>query len=251
MLQPTNQSVLIGAVVDAASQGVLPISPGKIVVIYGVGMGPAQLVSNQPTNGVFSTQTAGTTVLFNGIPGAVLYASSTQVAAIAPYAVSGASAQVTVSYQGQTSAGFPVSIAAASPSIFSANGTGAGQAAAVNADGSINGAAHPVAVGGYISLYVTGEGQTTPAGMDGKLAPLTQPFPQPLLPVQVTVGALPALVVYAGAAPGEVAGLMQVVVQIPAGVQTGGYIPVVLQVGSAASVTGAAWIAVSSGAGSN
>jgi hypothetical protein len=59
VLQPTNQSVLIGAVVDAASQGALPISPGKIVVIYGAGMGPAQLISRQPTNGAFSTQTSG------------------------------------------------------------------------------------------------------------------------------------------------------------------------------------------------
>jgi len=39
--------------------------------------------------------------------------------------------------------------------------------------------------------------------------------------VEATVGGLPAPVVYAGAAPGSVAGLMQVDVQIPPGVQPG------------------------------
>ena len=42
----------------------------------------------------------------------------------------------------------------------------------------------------------------------------------------------------------EVLGLMQIVVQIPAGVQPGGYVPVQLQVGNNSTVSGAAWIAV-------
>jgi uncharacterized protein (TIGR03437 family) len=61
----------------------------------------------------------------------------------------------------------------------------------------------------------------------------------------VTVGGVPAGFTYAGGAPNEVAGLMQIVVQIPTGVQPGGYVPVVLQVGAESSVSGAAWIAVS------
>jgi trimeric autotransporter adhesin len=66
----------------------------------------------------------------------------------------------------------------------------------------------------------------------------------PNLQVSATVGGIPAVVQYAGGAPGEVAGVMQVNVQIPAGVQPGGYVPVVLTVGSASNVGGAAWIAV-------
>ena len=135
-------------------------------------------------------------------------------------------------------------IAASAPSFFSLTGTGAGQAAAVNVDRSINDAAHPVKIGGYVSLDATGEGQTSPTGVDGKLAS-TQPYPQPLLPVSVTIGGLPATFTYAGAAPTEVAGLLQVVVQIPQGVQPGGYVPVVLKIGTASTVAGAAWIAVS------
>jgi uncharacterized protein (TIGR03437 family) len=58
------------------------------------------------------------------------------------------------------------------------------------------------------------------------------------------VGGIAANVQYAGGAPGLVAGLLQVNVQIPAGVQPGGYVPVVLQIGDSVSGPGV-WIAVS------
>jgi uncharacterized protein (TIGR03437 family) len=56
--------------------------------------------------------------------------------------------------------------------------------------------------------------------------------------VTATVGGQNATVVYAGGAPGEVAGLMQVNVVIPAGIQTGNAVPVVLRVGSVFSQAG-------------
>lgn len=49
----------------------------------------------------------------------------------------------------------------------------------------------------------------------------------------------------AAEAPGQIAGPMQVTVQIPGGVHPGGYVPVVLQVGDASTPPDAAWIAVS------
>lgn len=245
MLQPMNASPTIAAVLDAASESAIPVSPGKIVAIYGSALGPETLTGNEPSKGVFGTLVGGTTVSFNGIAAPIIYASATQIAAIAPYEISGAAtAQVTVSYQGQVSPAFTVPVAASAPSLFSFNATGAGQAAAVNADGSLNTAANPAKAGDYISFFATGEGRTSPQGVDGALA-MTAPYPAPILAVRVYIGGIPAAVVYAGAAPAEVAGLMQVVVQIPAGVAPGGYVPVVLQVGAASTVNGAAWIAVS------
>ncbi len=240
VLRPMNPPVLISAVVDAASQSANPISPGKIVVIYGAGLGPAQLIQNQLSNGQFGTGVGGTVVSFNGIAAPVLYASDTQVAAVAPYAVGGTAAQVTVAYQGQASEAFAVQVAPASPSLFTLNETGAGQAAAINADGTVNTAANPVKIGSYISFYATGEGQTSPGGLDGKLGGSA-----PILPVKVTIGGIPAPYQYAGAEPGQIAGLMQINVQIPPGVEPGGYVPVVLQVGDASTTPGAVWIAVS------
>ncbi len=244
VLRPMNQSIMMSAVVDAASERTDPLSPGKIVVIYGADLGPVQLIQNQASNHLFGTSVGGTVVSFNGIAAPILYTSANQVAAIVPYAISGGTAQVTVAYQGQGSGSFIVPVAASGPSIFTSNQTGAGQAAAINAvDGTVNTAANPVTVGGYISLYVTGEGQTSPGGVDGTLGGSTPPHP--VLPVSVTIGGIPATVQYRGGAPGLVAGLMQVNVQIPNGVQPGGYVPVIVQVGDASTVSGAVWIAVS------
>ena len=243
VLRPTNHSVGIGAVVDAASQQAAPVSPGKIVVIYGAGLGPAQLAQNQPAAGRFGTAAGGTMVSFNGIAAPVLYASATQLAAIVPYAISGASAQVTVTYQGDTSDPVSVPVAPSAPGFFTTNQTGAGQAAAINAvDGTFNTAANPVKVGGYISLYATGEGQTSPGGVDGKVE--GSEAAAPVLSVSVTVAGIPAFVQFAGGVPGQVAGLMQINVLIPAEVQPGGYVPVVLQVGNSSTAPDAVWIAV-------
>lgn len=243
-LQPISSSVLISAVVDAASQKAGPVSPGKIVVIYGSNLGAASLVQNHPVNGVYPSQLDGTRVFFNGTAGPILHVSATQVAAIVPYAINGTSVQVTVSYQAEISAPINVPVAVAAPSLFTIDQTGAGQAAAINAlDGSINAAESPVKIGGYISLFATGEGQTAPEGVDGKIASGSE-LPKPVQKVSVAVGGVPAVVQYAGAVPGQVAGLMQVNVQIPNAVQIGSYVPVVLKVGGIDSGSGAVWIAV-------
>jgi uncharacterized protein (TIGR03437 family) len=241
ILRPAKSSVLIGAVVDAASQHADAVSPGKIVVIYGAGLGPSQLIQNQPKNGQVSTELSGTTVSFNSFAAPILYTSATQIAAVVPYAVSGSTARVIVNYQGQVSADFTVPVATATPNLFTSNQAGWGQASGINADGTVNTAANPVKIGGYISLYATGEGQTIPNGVDGVLGSSTPT--QPVLPVVVTVGGIQAQVQYAGSVPGQVAGLSQVNVQIPSGVQPGGYVPVILQVGDRTSGT-AVWIAV-------
>jgi len=245
LLTPQTQSVLITAVVDSGSETAVPVSPGKIVVIYGTGLGPSQLAVNSPVNGAFGSQLAGTTVSIRGLLAPIYYTSAMQVAVVVPYEISGAaSVPVVVSYQGQISAAFNVNFAASSPGLFTANASGAGGAAAINfADGLENSASDPVKIGAYILLYATGEGQTTPAGVDGKLGGLTPAVP--VLPVSVTVGGVPATVTYKGGVYGEVAGIMQLNVQIPTGVTPGGYVPVVLTVGTASTVNGSVWIAVS------
>jgi uncharacterized protein (TIGR03437 family) len=81
----------------------------------------------------------------------------------------------------------------------------------------------------------------------GNLPAVAGPVPATAISLMtpLTVGGLPAFVQYYCGVYGAVAGLMQVNVQIPAGVTPGGYVPVVLQVGSATTVNSALWIAVS------
>ncbi|HVW10840.1 MAG TPA: IPT/TIG domain-containing protein [Bryobacteraceae bacterium] len=234
-LAPVPTPSYISAVFDAASETATPVSPGKIIVIYGEGLGPATGVTATPANGFFGTELAGTTVSVNGVPAPVYYASSTQVNAIVPYATTGSTANVTVSYQGTVTPAFDVNVSPASPGIFTYNASGSGPAAVIPSG-------IPLRAGDWISLYVTGEGQTSPAGVDGKLAIAP---PGPIARVTVTIGGLPATLNYAGGVPGVVAGLMQINAQIPNGVAPGGYVPVVVTIGDSSTVDEAVWIAVS------
>ena len=234
LLTPVSSSV---SVVSAASSIGGVIAPGQIVTIFGTGgLGPSTPVLAQPgTNGDFGTQLAGTTVSFTSTNAPILYTSATQVSAIVPYSMPiGGAADVTVRYQGQAFTQSSVPIAGSAPGVFTSNSSGTGAAAVVNQSGSINSPTSPAPVGSMISLYVTGEGQTTPSGVDGK--PASAPLPKPVLPVAVTMAGQNALVTYAGGAPGLVAGLMQVNVQIPLSLIQNfigpAAVPVVVQVGS-------------------
>jgi uncharacterized protein (TIGR03437 family) len=116
------------------------------------------------------------------------------------------------------------------PGIFTADSSGHGQGSILNQDGSANSANNPATVGSYVSVYATGEGQTNPAGVDGK--PGGSPAPVPVAqPVTATIGGLPAQVQYAGGSPGAVAGSFQVNVQVPQGVAPGSSVPIFINVG--------------------
>jgi len=235
----TPVSFSVAAVTNAGSSQSGPIAPGEIVTLYGVGLGPSTLTQYTPNpDGSLPTTLAGVQVTFNSTPAPLIYVSDAQIAAIVPYSLqSSGPAQVAVNYNGGASASMSVKVANTAPGLFTANTTGSGQAAAVNADGTLNNTSNPARIGDAVSLYATGEGQTTPGGVDGKLAPLNAPLPKPSANVTATIGGQPAQVTYYGAAPGEVEGLMQVNVQIPSGVAPG-EVPVVLSVGGVASPAG-------------
>jgi uncharacterized protein (TIGR03437 family) len=60
-------------------------------------------------------------------------------------------------------------------------------------------------------------------------------LPAPQLTVTAQIGGLPATVKYAGAAPLDVAGVLQVNVIVPNGVPAGKSVPIVITVGTASS----------------
>ena len=235
---PTANRPAISAVTNAASNLGGPIAPGEIVVLYDTGLGPAQLTSaSVGSYGRYGTALAGTRVQFDGIAAPMLYTSATQAAAIVPYEVTGASTQVTVTYQGQTSAPAKIALAGSSPGLFTIDSTGQGQAAAINQNGSINGSTTPASIGSVISLFATGEGQTSPAGVDGERS--AAPLPAPVLPVTVTIGGVTVNdLQYVGGVPGQVAGLLQINAVIPAGVTPGSAVPVSIRLGETASQAG-------------
>lgn len=231
LLTPVSSSL---GVVNAASSVGLAVAPGEMVAIYGTNLGPGAPASQQPdANGNFGTQLAGTTVSFNGINAPLLYTSPTQIDAIVPYAMANATmASISVNYQGQGVVSTNVPIVASFPGIFTMTGTGSGQAAAVNQNGTINSLTNPAAQGSVVAIYLTGEGPTNPAGTDGASTPLPPAPPRaPLQGVSVYLSGQPVGVTYAAEAPGAVAGLMQINVQIPTNlIQTSNAGPVAVPV---------------------
>ena len=186
---------------------------------------------------------AGTRVLFNGVPAPVVYTSATQICAIVPYGGSTSiydpfSDTVTVQaeYEGRKSDKLTVARAGSSPGIFTADWSGQGAAVAYNEDGSLNGTASPARPGSAITFYATGEGQTSPSGVDGKLG--APPLPQPLAPVSVTIGGKSAAIRYAGGMLGQLAGVMQVKAIVPEGITTDGFSAIMLTIGTVSSPAG-------------
>ena len=214
------------------------IAPGEIVTIKGNGLGPAAGVSFSldPVTGGVDSSLAGTRVMFGNTPAPILYASATQVNAIVPYAVAGEpSVNVQAIYQQNSSATMSLPVANAEPAIFTTSMNGAGQAAAVNQDGSLNGPSNPAQAGSYVSVYFTGGGQTSPAGVTGSVNGDTLQYlvAQPT----VTVGGVVAQVTFAGSAPGYVDGLDQLNLQL-GGTTPSGAQQIVISSGAVSSAAG-------------
>jgi uncharacterized protein (TIGR03437 family) len=220
-------------VCNAANYASGAVSPGEIAVIFGSNLGPAQLAGAAlDTAGLVSKQIANTQVTFDGVPAPIVYVSANQTSIVVPYSVTGTSTRMIVTHNGQSSAPVTVGVASSVPGLFAADASGKGQGAFSNSDGRPNSAANPAVKGSIITLYATGEGLTSPPGVDGKLA--VMPYPVPVLPVSVTIDGIPAVIDYKGGAPGEVAGVMQINVRIPAAAHSGN-VPVSLTVGNAKS----------------
>jgi uncharacterized protein (TIGR03437 family) len=199
-LQGTGNSILSfpsSAILNAASWLPGPISPGEVISLVG-GLG------------------SESTVLIDGVAAPILYAGANQVNAIVPFDLDLTSAAtIQILSPGQTFARVTTMATAVSPAIFTLAGSGFGPGAILNQDFSVNSFEHPAAPGSVIMIYATGLGLVSPAASDGQLAFRAS---RTTLPVTASIAGLPADVLYAGAAPGIVYGVMQINLFIPRGV---------------------------------
>ena len=236
----------ITAIANAASGATGPISPGEVVSIFANAsnpIGPATPValsaSNLTPDGNVPLTMGGVTVTFNGRQAPLLYVSSTQINAVVPYGVAGfTNFPVIVKYLGQNSNGFTVLTTTTTPGIFTQNGQGSGPASVLNGNGSVNGntpTTQPAPKGSVVVIYLTGEGATSPAGIDGKVTcgitgtgcSSLSDIPVPLLRLAVLIDGQPAALATApgwvgyGEAPGLVSGVLQINAIVPAAARSG------------------------------
>ncbi len=210
------------------------LSPGELVAIFGANLGPQQLAGLQVDGtGRLTSTISNTQVFFDGVAAPLLYASANQVGAMVPFGITAATTQLQVQYNGQRSAPLTIPVVAATPALFSRDGTGGQLGAILDQDGKSNQFNTPAARGSIIMMYATGLGQTNPAGKDGKIV-TTTPYPAPILPVTVLIDNQPAEVLYAGAAPEMVQGVFQVNARVPASASVG-EVHVVLNAGKYSS----------------
>jgi uncharacterized protein (TIGR03437 family) len=229
-------------VVHAASYVEGAVAPGEMVTLFGTNIGPDSLMGLAlDATGKVATSLAGAQVLFDGTPAPLIYVSKTQIAVVAPYELAGRQdTTMQVSWSGQRSNGVTLPVATTAPGIFTANSSGSGPGAIAHPNGSINSPTNPAAPGDTVVVYVTGEGQTSPKGVTGKVTtasdapPLT---PAPVLPIAVFIDGQPAQFTFAGEAPGFVSGIMQLNVQIPASARAGD-LPITVSVGGNSSQPG-------------
>ncbi|MGA2329050.1 MAG: hypothetical protein ABSH05_22510 [Bryobacteraceae bacterium] len=223
--------ITAAGVVNAASYQGGAVAPGEIVAIFGTGLGPAQIAySSYDATGNLGNLAGGTKVFFDGVQAPVIYALEGQVSAIVPYSAASGT-KVRVEYQGRGSNEVTVPVAAAVPGIFryplSTQGV-------VVQEAGFNSDQLPVERGQIVWFYVTGEGQTVPAGVDGKL-PLAPNWPAPADALTVTFGGVPGRVDFKGLV---YAGVLQLNVWVPANAPVGSNVPLTVTVGGISSPVG-------------
>jgi uncharacterized protein (TIGR03437 family) len=235
----TGPTITAAGIVSSASGRTGAIAPGELVSVWGTGVGPPTWTSGKPNDaGFFETTLAETRVWFGSVAAPVTFVRDVQINAAVPYAVAGRpTVNVQVEYRGTRSEAIPIQVADAAPGIFTLDASGGGPAALFNEDGTLNTPQNPAGRGKIVVFYATGEGETNPPGVDGKLC--AGQCPKPRLPVSIRIGGKEAQpIYYAGGVYGIIAGLIQVNVKVPDDAPTGDAVELTLMVGDKPSRTG-------------
>jgi uncharacterized protein (TIGR03437 family) len=224
----------LNCIVNDASQISGYIAPGEVVDLYGIGIDPATSMTATVVSGQIPTTLGGVQVLVGGTPAPILSAGPNQIRAIVPFEVADdyaglLSPDVDVQVLSPTAAVTPLTVTAvpAAPGIFTLAGT-AGEVLMINQDGTLNSPQNPAPQGSVVSFYATGLNSTKPALTDGAIATVVGPLALASA-VQVSLSPDGSRILYAGTAPGDVAGVTQINLFIPVW-QEHGQTPFVLSV---------------------
>jgi uncharacterized protein (TIGR03437 family) len=224
--QSAPKAPAIGAVANAGSYSVDAISPGSLISIFGSGLAA---INASAQTVPLPMSVADTSVTINGIPAPVLYESPGQINAQVPWEIAAGPATVIVRSRGSSSAAASITVLPAAPGLFT---DAEGNAAALNADGSVNSKEKPAAAGSYISVFFTGQGSVSTTQEDGA-APGGQPV-RASSTVSASIGGETAYVEFAGLAP-LYPGLAQINLKVPA--LGSGVYPLIVNIAGKASNT--------------
>jgi uncharacterized protein (TIGR03437 family) len=194
-------------------------APGMILSIFGSNLGAGtQAAAAVP----LPTYMQNFEATVNGVLAPLYYVSPTQANVQIPYGTAPGTATLKVFQAGQ-SATSQIQIATAAPGIFAdANGNTVPYASG--------------AAGESLVLFITGDGEVTPALVTGSAPSTSIPvtsLPKSVLPVSMTIGGQPAQILFDGI-PYGLAGVTQINFVVPSGLAAGPQ-PVMVTVGTVAS----------------
>jgi uncharacterized protein (TIGR03437 family) len=216
-------------IADSASFQSGSLSPGSFISIFGRNL--AASIASAAVLPLPATL-AGTSVTAGGIQAPMFYASPTQINAILPYSLTPNSQyQVIVNSNGALSAPASIQIAAANPGIFT---YGQNIGIAQDLKGNLISSANPALLGEIIVIYCSGLGATNPSIVAGTTSPSAPPAASSTTPT-VTIGGVPANVIFAGLTP-TLAGLYQIDVQVPLESPVGAQVQLLIAVGDISGV---------------
>jgi uncharacterized protein (TIGR03437 family) len=200
------------------------ISPGELIQIRGLALGPANAIQYDPSVGP-STTLGQTTVFFDGVAAPLVSVSNTSVLALAPATLApDGSTNLVLQDDGVSSDPRAVPVVAADPALLTTSGIGTGQADALNADGTPNSPQNPAQKGSNIRLFVSGLGAV---GSALNLSALS-----------ATMDGSPAAVVALAPAANRLPGYFQLDATIPNGVPESDFVLVQIQVNGTPSQPG-------------
>jgi uncharacterized protein (TIGR03437 family) len=230
------------AFVSAANTPGNALAPRSIATLYGASLSSAiSLADSAPP---LPISLAGVTLSLGGSTLPLFFVSPGQINFQLPFIqVTGPTTFPLIITNGQLSSTINVTLTPFSPSLFTTNSQGTGQASAlingtsilVAPAGKFSGS-RPAAKNEFIQLYCTGLGDVGNSRPNlGSPSPANPPL-STLAKATVTVGEVDANVTFSGLSPGFV-GLYQVNLQIPQTAPSGDAVPVVLTIGGVKSNT--------------
>ena len=207
-----------------------PLAPGSIVSVFGQNFAEGL---NLATQLPLETQLGGARLSIGGQDAPLFFSSDGQINAQIPFELAADSQPQVVLRTGLSGGSAAIAVpetitlARERPGIFTISQDGTGQGTVLNEDSSSNSAGNPAARGSVVQIFATGLGATNPTVPSGQAAPGAEPLARVATPLEVRIGNLAATVHFAGLAPGFV-GLYQINVEVPAAIETGTAVPLVL-----------------------
>jgi uncharacterized protein (TIGR03437 family) len=200
-----------------------PIAPGEFITIYGAGF-PTRSAVPVP----FPTTLNGVQLMINNTPAPLYLITPAQVFAVVPYSLTGPSATIVLSNNGALSNTITVPVAATAPGVAALAQNGLGAGAITHADGRVVSVSSPAVRGETVVIYLTGLGAVSPSVADGK-APSGLSRTNSVQAVYFGAAAADtSVILFQGLTPGY-AGLYQINVTIPLGVDPSAAVPLAIQ----------------------